>query len=268
MRERRLTRALVRAPGQSLVSGLTTANLGAPNYALALEQHAVYCEALEACGLTVTHLPRDERYPDSTFVEDTAVIISPRGSEAGRASAVLTRPGAESRTGEVISMEPVLSELFGQTLIITEPGTVDGGDILQAGDHFFIGISDRTNDEGGAQLAEFLKSFEYTSSFVDIRNVENILHLKSGISYLGDNRLAVWNAFGQRPEFDGYELLRIGSGEEYAANCVAINDSVLIAAGFPQFESTLKSLGYETRALQMSEFQKLDGGLSCLSLRW
>src|SRR6185436_16088259 len=102
MSDRRLTRALVRAPGKSVVSGLTSAKLGAPDYALALEQHAAYCEALEGCGMTLTHLPADEQYPDSTFVEDTTVIIPPPSSAA--ASAVFTRPGATSRTGEVLSI--------------------------------------------------------------------------------------------------------------------------------------------------------------------
>ena len=267
MIERNLTRALVRRPGRNLVSGLTSANLGAPDYGLALEQHEAYCAALEACGLTLTHLPPDERFPDSTFVEDTAVIIPPL-SATGDFDAVLTRPGAETRTAEVVCVEPILSQLFGQMPAITEPGTVDGGDICHAGDHVFIGISHRTNEVGGVQLAEFLKSFGYTSSFIDIRNIENILHLKSGIAYLGHGRLAVWNAFAQLAGFSGYELVPVRSGEAYAANCLPINDTVLVAAGFPQFENTLKSLGYQTRALQMSEFQKLDGGLSCLSLRW
>ena len=268
MSDRRLTRALVRAPGQSFVSGLTTANLGAPDYALALAQHAAYCEALEACGLTLTHLPADEQYPDSTFVEDTAVIIPPQSSTGAGHSAVLTRPGATTRMGEVQSVRPLLSQLFAQTSAIVAPGTVDGGDICHAGDHFLIGISHRTNEQGGAQLAEILKTCGYTSSFVDIRDIENILHLKSGIAYLGQRRLAVWEAFEQLPELSGYELVRVTSNEEYAANCLVINGTVLIAAGFPQFEAKLKSLGYQTRALQMSEFQKLDGGLSCLSLRW
>jgi len=268
MSDQRLTRALVRAPGQSFVSGLTTANLGAPDYAIALEQHAAYCDALEACGLTLTHLPADEQYPDSTFVEDTAVIIPPQSSAAAGHSSVFTRPGATTRMGEVESVRPLLSQLFAQTSSIVAPGTVDGGDICHAGDHVFIGISHRTNEVGGVQLAEFLKSFGYTSSFIDIRNIENILHLKSGIAYLGHGRLAVWNAFAQLAGFSGYELVPVRSGEAYAANCLPINDTVLVAAGFPQFENTLKSLGYQTRALQMSEFQKLDGGLSCLSLRW
>jgi len=170
--------------------------------------------------------------------------------------------------GEVVSVSRLLSQFFAQTSSIAAAGTVDGGDVCHAGDHFFIGISHRTNEQGGAQLAEILKACGYTSSFLDIRNIENILHLKSGIAYLGQRRLALWEAFERLPELSGYEMVRVSSGEEYAANCLAINGTVLIAAGFPRFEAKLKSLGYQTRVLQMSEFQKLDGGLSCLSLRW
>jgi dimethylargininase len=267
MSERRLTRALVRAPAQSFVSGLTSANLGTPDYVLALAQHAAYCEALESCGLTLTHLPAAEQYPDSTFVEDTVVIIPPH-SPAGKHCAVITRPGADSRKGETAGIDQILSQIFDETRAIVAPGTLDGGDVCEADDHFFIGISRRTNEHGGAQLAEFLKSFGYSSSFVHIRNNENVLHLKSGIAYLGKKRLIVTEDFAGLPQFSNYELTRLSAGDEYAANCVLINDTVLVAAGFPEFERSLKSLGYRTLPINMSEFQKLDGGLSCLSLRW
>jgi len=145
---------------------------------------------------------------------------------------------------------------------------VDGGDICDAGNHFFIGLSKRTNEAGAGQLAKLLASYGYTSSFVDIRNVKDILHLKSGLAYLGDNRLVVIEALANRKEFNGYELVRMNVDEEYAANCVRINDYVLVAAGYPVFEQTLRGAGYKTIALEMREFQKMGGGLSCLSLRF
>ena len=151
---------------------------------------------------------------------------------------------------------------------IQEPGTLDGGDICEAGNHFFIGISQRTNEAGAQQLAGLLTSHGYTYSFVDMRNVKDILHLKSGVAYLGDNRLVVTDALGNRKEFRGYDLVRVSADEEYAANCVRVNDCVLVAAGYPGFEQTLGNLGYKTIALEMTEFQKMDGGLSCLSLRF
>ena len=252
------TRAIVRPPAPNFREGLTSVNLGAPNYELALEQHEAYCAALEHCGLTLTRLEPDPDYPDSTFVEDTAVLTDRCG--------ILARPGAPSRAGEVAKLRAVLADFYPSLLSIEAPATLDGGDICDAGDHFFIGISERTNEAGAQQLAEMLRSFNYTSSFVDIRGVEGILHLKSGLAYLGDKRLAVIAELADRVR--GYDLVSVNSDEEYAANCVRINDHVLVAEGYPIFAGALKELGYQTIALDMSEFQKMDGGLSCLSLRF
>jgi dimethylargininase len=254
------SRAIVRLPAANLSEGLTRVPLGVPEYELALEQHAAYCEALEKCGLELTRLEADEEFPDSTFVEDTSVLVP--------TAAILTRPGAASRTGEVESINNTLSRFYPRIDSIREPGTLDGGDVCDAGSHFFIGISKRTNEAGAAQLAELLAFHRYTSSMVDIRNVKEILHLKSGLASLGDNRLVVIEALRNRPEFRGYELVRVNADEEYAANCVRANDSVLLADGYPNFERSLQHLGYQTIALEMSEFQKMDGGLSCLSLRF
>lgn len=254
------SKAIIRPPGTNYANGITSAGLGTPNYEHALRQHLAYCEALQRCGLELTRLHADERYPDSTFVEDTAVLIP--------AGAILTRPGAATRVGEVESIKESLSRLCPPIDFIREPGTLDGGDVCEAGDHFFIGVSQRTNEAGAGQLAELLASHSYTSSFVDIRNVKDILHLKSGLSYLDDNRLVVSEPLANREEFRGYERVRLTAGAEYAANCVRVNDYVLVAAGYPLFEQALGSLGYETIALGMTEFQKMDGGLSCLSLRF
>ena len=253
-------RAIVRAPGANLAAGLTTVSLGAPVYRRALEQHEAYCTVLELCGLTLKRLTADQRYPDSTFVEDTAVLT--------KRCAVLARPGAPSRAGEVESISKALAPVYGQLHSIREPGTLDGGDVCEAKNHFFIGISERTNEAGARQLAELLSTFDYTSSLVDIRDVRGILHLKSGLAYLGDRQLVLIDELQHRPEFDGYDLIHIADGEEYAANCVNINGRVLVAAGYPELERNLRLAGYETVALEMSEFQKMDGGLSCLSLRF
>jgi dimethylargininase len=260
------TRAIVRPPGANFADGLTTVDLGVPDYALALEQHARYCDALEQCGLTLTRLAVDLRYPDSTFVEDTA-ILTPRGLQVPAGGAILTRPGAPSRAGEVEHLRAVLAPLYPDLAAIAAPGTLDGGDVCEAGEHVFIGVSERTNEDGARQLAAWLHDRGYTASCVDIRGMTAILHLKSGIAYLGDGRLAVIDALAQRPEFRGYTLVRVPPGEEYAANCVRVNARVLVAAGFPAFEAALRALGYDTLALDMSEYRKMDGGLSCLSLR-
>lgn len=255
-----MNRAIVRKPTSSFLRGLTTANLGVPCHERALQQHRAYCEALEQSGLALFHLNPDDRYPDSTFVEDTAILFGD--------CAVLARPGAASRAGEVSAVADVLSQFYSQMETIKAPGCLDGGDICEAGNHYFIGISQRTNEVGARQLREFLSARGHSCSLVDIRSVKGLLHLKSGLASLGDNRLVVTEALAGLKEFAAYELLGIASDEEYAANCIRINDSVLIAKGYSKFASALANLGYRTIELEMSEFQKMDGGLSCLSLRF
>lgn len=254
------TKAIVRPPGANYATGLTTVDLGAPDLERALKQHEAYCDTLESCGLNVIRLAPDEDHPDSTFVEDTAVLTA-RG-------AVLTRPGAPSRRNETNNIAPVIRDYFSRVHLIEEPGTVDGGDICEAGEHFFIGLSLRTNEHGARQLAGFFESFGYSSSLIDIRRVSNILHLKSGLAYLGGGQLIVIEALQGVKEFSGYDLVCLDSSEDYAANCLEINGKVLIADGFPAARRELEHRGYQTIVLDMSEFQKMDGGLSCLSLRF
>src|SRR5690349_10281542 len=157
------TRAIVRPPAASFAQGLTAAGLGRPDLSKALEQHANYCAALEQCGVELTRLAADAEHPDSTFVEDTAILT--------RDCAVLMRPGAPSRAGEVASIANLLPEFYSRIHRIIAPGTVDGGDICQADRHFFIGISERTNLEGARQLAGLLEREGFTSTQVDIRRV-------------------------------------------------------------------------------------------------
>jgi dimethylargininase len=254
------SRAIVRIPGRNFDAGLTTVSLGRPQLERVLAQHDRYCRALEACGLTLTTLDADLRFPDSTFVEDTA-ILTPRG-------AILTRPGAASREGEVDAIRPALLDFFPAPLAIAAPGTVDGGDICEAGEHFFIGLSHRTNAEGARQLTAQLATLGYTSSVIDVRAMTTILHLKSGISFIGDNTLVVMEEMAEREEFRGFDLVRVSVEESYAANCVRVNERVLLAKGFPRITAELRARGFGPLELEMSEFQKMDGGLSCLSLRF
>ena len=252
--------AIVRIPGRNFAEGLSTGQLGVPWYEQVLLQHGRYCEALRACGLSITTLGPDLAHPDSTFVEDTAVVTARR--------AILTRPGARSREGEVAAMGPILRSFFPVTVEIEAPGTLDGGDICEAEDHFFIGVSERTNEEGARQLAAYLAGEGFTSGVIDVRGMDSILHLKSGVSYIGDNTLVVIEELAGHEMFAGYELLRVGSEESYAANCVRVNERVLVAAGYPRLLAALCDRGFNTLEVEMSEFQKMDGGLSCLSLRF
>jgi dimethylargininase len=253
-------RAIVRPPGSNFAAGLTTMDLGAPDYGRALAQHAAYCDALERCGLTLTRLPEDTRHPDSTFVEDTAVLLPGR--------AVLTRPGASSRAGEVAAIQAAVSAFHPRLSGITAPGTLDGGDVCETDDRFLIGISRRTNEEGARQLAAILAEEGFTSERIDIRTIEGILHLKSGLSYVGEGRAIAIGALARHRALKGYEVIEVEAAESYSANCLRVNDRILIAGGHPMLAAALRRLGYDLISLDMAEFQKMDGGLSCLSLRF
>jgi dimethylargininase len=239
---------------------LTSAGLGPPDVALASEQHARYCRTLESYGVTLIRLLAAVEYPDSTFIEDTAVVTAK--------CAVIARPGAPSRSGEIALVEPALRRWFTAVHRIEAPGTLDGGDVCQVGDRFFIGVSERTNEDGACQLAALLAQHGYMSTLIDIRAVPGVLHLKSAMGSLGDNRLTLIDTLADAAEFRGYDIVQLHPKENYAANCLRVNDHVLINAGFPRFESALRELGYAVTALNMSEFRKMDGALTCLSLRF
>jgi dimethylargininase len=253
-------RAIVRPPGSDFAAGLTTSQLGQPDVELAQRQHEAYCRSLEECGVEVVSLPPDSAHPDSTFVEDTAVLTS--------RLAILTRPGAPSRLEEVAEIAHAVRKFYDIVHEIRLPGTLDGGDVCEAGRHFLIGISRRTNEEGARQLASLLAADGFTSSTVDIRKTNSILHLKSGVAYLDRNNLVVMKDLAGREEFSGYNRIFVSPDETYACNCVLVNDRVLIPAGFPRIQSELVSRGYKLLELDVSEFRKMDGGLSCLSLRF
>jgi dimethylargininase len=254
------THALVRPPGKNYADGLTTSRLGPPSHEKALEQHRAYCDALMRCGLHVTALEESAEFPDSTFIEDVAVIV--------RSGAIVTRPGAPTRRGEIELIRAALMERFAPPDAITEPGTLDGGDICEAGDHVYIGISDRTNEEGAAQLARWLSSRGMTSSTIDIRSLDSILHLKSGIAYVGDDTIVAIPDLARHPDLGHHRIVLVPDDEAYAANCVRINGRVLVAEGYPETAAALAALGYRLELLEVSEFRAMDGGLSCLSLRF
>ncbi len=255
----RLSRALVRRLTPNFAEGLTRADLGSPSVTLAKAQHERYCEELQRCGLVLTCLSADAHYPDGTFVEDTA-IVTPRG-------AIFTRPGAASRRGEVASIAEALLDLLPSLGEIEAPATVDGGDVCAVNDRFLIGLSARTNEDGARQLAAILQRNGYESTILDLRDLPALLHLKSGLAALDDGRLVAIAALADREELRGYPTVRVDERESYAANCVCVNGRVLIARGFPLVEAALVKLRYDVVTLEMSEFRKMDGGLSCLSLR-
>jgi dimethylargininase len=214
-------------------------------------------EALRGCGLAVTVLAADEAFPDSVFIEDTAVL--------SEKAAVVTRPGAPSRNGEEEAVARALLSFYPGLESIRAPGTLEGGDVFRAGDRFFIGISARTNPEGARQLAELLHGHGYAAVAVPLRRV---LHLKTGVSYLEHNRLLACGEFLAQPLLSSFDRIAVPAAESYAANSVWVNGRVLVPAGFPATLRLIAELGYEAVPVDVSEFRKLDGGLSCLSLRF
>jgi len=254
------TRAIVRPPAATFADGITSSHLGPPNVALALAQHEAYCRTLERLGLSLVRLDADPSFPDSTFVEDAAIVTT--------CGAILTRPGAPSRAGEVTAVGAALRRWFADLAEIVAPGTVDGGDVCEAGDHFFIGLSQRTNREGAAQLAEWLARFGFGSSAIDIRGMPGLLHLKTGLSWLGGRRLLATREIAGHEGVKGWEVVLVPEDEEWAANCIMVNDALLVSRGFPVTSALLGGLGFEIVPLDVSEYRKMDGGPSCLSVRW
>lgn len=256
----KFTKAIVKTPCKALVNGITDhPELGVPDYEKALAQHAAYIKALQQCGVEVTVLPADENYPDSCFVEDTAVLCPE--------CAVLTNPGAETRNGEAALMLPTLQLFYADDQIfrITAPGTLEGGDVMLAGKTFYVGLSARTNAAGVAQLAGFVEPFGYKVVGVTLTEV---LHLKTGVNYLENGTLLAAGEFVTKPVFEGYEKILVPADEAYASNCVWMNDNVLVPEGYPQMLAKIEQTGYTPVVCDTSEFKKVDGGLSCLSLRF
>ena len=252
------TKAIVRRPAQSLVNGLTDhPELGHPDYALALRQHDAYIAALERCGLAVEVLPAWEEHPDSCFVEDVAVCT--------RKFALVTRPGAASRAGEIAGIQAVLARYFRTIEHIEAPGTLEGGDVMMVGDSFYIGLSARTNADGAAQFIAHLARHGYKGQTV---TMPPTLHLKTGTSYMEDGILLVDQAFARYQEFSGFDRIHVVPEETYAANCLRVNDFVIVPSGHHETLGALQAKGLATIQLDMSEYRKIDGGLSCLSLRF
>ncbi|UCD06785.1 MAG: N(G),N(G)-dimethylarginine dimethylaminohydrolase [candidate division WOR-3 bacterium] len=251
------TKAIVRTPGRSIINGVTTAHLGKPDYRKALEQHGHYIQALKSCGLEVIVMPSDENYPDSTFVEDCAVLTEK--------CAIVGRLGIDSRQGEEVGVEEILRKYYSKILRIEEPGTLEGGDVLRVGDHFYIGITKRTNLEGARQLSDILNGFGYTSSTVPVTEV---LHLKTGVGDLGEGCVAVAGEFAGNAAFAHLKRVFIDDEERNAANCARINEYVLMPGGYTKAKKKIENAGFPVIEIDISEFQKIDGGISCLSLRF
>ncbi|WP_308917886.1 dimethylarginine dimethylaminohydrolase family protein [Jannaschia sp. LMIT008] len=251
------TRAIVRRPADSAVDGLRAEDIGTPDLGAMRADHAAYVAALEETGASVTVLPPLPAYPDAQFVEDTALCL-PQG-------AVLMRPSAPSRAGEVATIEPVLRDHY-ETVVPLTRGRIEGGDVLVSAREVLVGLSARTDTVGVAALRAVTEGWGH--SVREVRTPAGVLHLKTDCGLLADDTVLATERLAASGCFDGYRVLRVPAGEEAAANCIRFNDVVIMPAGFPRTAEMLDREGFAIVPIGNAECAKLDGGMSCLSLRF
>ncbi|QCP54568.1 amidinotransferase [Trinickia violacea] len=249
------TQAIVRRPSASCAAGLTTAQLGAPEYDKTLTQFHTYCETLCKLGVELTELPPLDAFPDSHFVEDVAVVTPE--------FAVITRPGAPARRGETAAIEAPLAAH--RELLPMRDGRLDGGDVMQVGKRFFIGVTSRTDVDGIAAFEALVSPYGYSVVAVPVGEG---LHLKSVVNYLGDDTLLVNEALAAHAAFAAFRRIAIEPADEYAGNTLRVNDAFITPAGYPRVHERVDMLGLPLHVIDTSEFRKMDGGLTCLSLRF
>ena len=251
------THAIVRKPAESINNGLRAVDIGKPNYKQMMLDHSDYVEALICAGAQIIELSPLEKYPDAQFVEDTALCL-PEG-------AILMRPGAPSRLGEVNEIAQKLRELFEDVYEIDNPGHIEGGDILVTGKEILVGRSARTDENGVSQLSEIVTPLGYVIR--EVFTPPEILHFKTDCSLLGPYEILSTKRLQDSGCFDGYRVINVADGEEASANAIRVNDYVIMPAGFPKTKAILEDHGYKVKVINNTECAKLDGGMSCLSLR-
>jgi dimethylargininase len=252
------SRAITRTPAASVVNGLSAEDRGTPQLAQMLKDHEAYITTLRETGASVTVLPPLEDYPDAVFVEDTALCLP--------ACAILMRPGAPSRQGEVMHMAATLKAHYENVFEITEPGHIEGGDILMTSREILVGKSARTDAHGVRQLKELVKPYGYRVR--ELQTPPDVLHFKTDCSLLDNDTVLSTHRLAASRCFEGYRVLYTAKGEEAAANAIRFNEFVIMPAGFPQTAALLRDNDYNVREINNSECAKIDGGMSCLSLRF
>jgi len=257
-RSYRFTHAITRKPAPSIIDGLRAVDTGAPDLALMQAHHADYIAALKSTGATVVELPALPDFPDSVFVEDTALCL--------QEGVVIMRPGAPSRLGEAAEMAPHLAALYGNVKTIAGPGFIEGGDILTTEREILVGRSARTDAEGVAEFSRHVADWGY--SVREVFTPPGVLHFKTDCSLLDGDTVLATRRLDASGCFKGYKVIHTAEGEEAAANAIRFNDLVILPAGFPRTAEKLRNAGYEVREIGNSECAKLDGGMSCLSLRF
>ncbi len=251
------THAIVRRPAKSIIKGLRAIDTGSPDYSQMISDHKNYIHALTFAGLKVICLTAIDEFPDGQFVEDTALCLPE--------ALILMRPGTPSRLGEVSEIAPKLRKLFKKVFEIEEPGHIEGGDILITDKEIIVGLSARTDESGISQLSKIVKSLGYLIR--EVITPPEILHLKTDCSVLGPDKILSTKRLQSSGCFDGYKVINVADGEEAAANVIHVNDYVIMPKGFPKTKVILENNGYKVQEINNTECAKLDGGMSCLSLR-
>lgn len=255
------TKAITKKPCRALIDGITTSMFGEgiPDYDAAIRQHDEYVAALRELGLEVTDLEGDERYPDSCFVEDPAVVMAE--------CAVITNPATDSRNGEKHEIIKTIRHFYTDDRIffIEAPGTMEGGDVMLVDKHFYVGLSDRTNEEGAKQFADIVGKFGYEVTTVPVTEG---LHLKDFVIYLENNNMLVSAVMNEKEAFKNFNRFVVDADELYAINSMNINGTVLVPMGHPKTQKLIEDLGYPVKVMDTNEFRKIDGSLTCLSLRF
>ncbi|MBD3665620.1 dimethylarginine dimethylaminohydrolase family protein [Sulfitobacter aestuariivivens] len=252
------THAICRAPSPSIVDGLRAVDTGAPDLDLFRAHHAAYVDALRDTGANVTVLPALDAFPDSVFVEDAALCLTE--------GAIVMRPGAPSRRGEAAAMRPTLETFYDDVREIDGPGFIEGGDILVTESEILVGTSARTDAAGVDALRALVADWDYRVR--EVQTPPDVLHFKTDCSLLDADTILCTRRLAASGCFDGYRQIHTADGEEAAANAIRFNQHVLLPKGFPRTAETLGKAGYDIRQIGNSEAAKLDGGMSCLSLRF
>ncbi|MBA3908735.1 MAG: dimethylarginine dimethylaminohydrolase [Rhodobacter sp.] len=253
------THAITRRPAPSITAGLRAIDTGSPDLALMQSHHADYIATLKETGATVIELPALDAYPDSVFVEDTALCL-PQG-------AVIMRPGAPSRLGEAAKMAPHLAAFYGDIRRIeAQDSFIEGGDILVTEREVLVGRSARTNAAGIAELTLVVAPWGHTLR--EVHTPPGVLHFKTDCSLLDIDTILSTSRLAASGCFEDYRVIPVAEGEEAAANTIRFNELVLMPAGFPRTRDAITAAGFTVREIGNSECAKLDGGMSCLSLRF
>lgn len=250
-------RIFLRKPSPTLGQG-GSITIGIPDATRAASQHQALCDTLSGCNVAVTVLQADPLFPDSTLINDTAVVTE--------TLAVIGNFAADGpRQGE---QKSVAAQLAGSHFLkfITAPGLLDARDVLQIGEHFYIGLSPRTNQEGAAQLAYFLTEYGFAVEVLDLSGIDGCSPLRTAAVWLGHDRLLIQESLARHYSFLAYEKIIVPQEEKGATRGIVINGTLLLPAGYARVASELKLWNIPFQTVNVSEFEKMGGGLSSLTL--